>query len=155
MPDDPAAPFGSIGQPLPPTNLDAEVAVLGCLLARNQELLRFGARLTGEMFSDPVNERLFEVIATEIRAGRACDAVTLKLRLQNSGLLDEVGGTTYLARLLASHVATGMAVDYANAVRDAWLRRQLAEAAANLHHLAHGVDPEQDGEAVLATLYRF
>jgi len=149
MPRDEAPPFG-IGAPLPPANLDAEMGLLGGLLARNDELHRIGAVLDAEAFYDPANGKLFTLIAEEIRAGRRCDAVTLKVRLQNSGMLDEVGGTAYLSKLLASMVAPGLTPEYASAVRDAWLRRRLAEAAADLHHLAHGADPEKDGEAVLS-----
>lgn len=149
MPRDDSAPFG-VGAPLPPTNLDAEAAVLGCVLARNDEIHRIGSLLDEDSFAHPTNGKLWAIISQEVRAGRRCDGVTLKVRLQNAGLLDEVGGTTYLAHLLASHVATSMTLDYANAVRDSWLRRQLAEAATDLHHLAHGADATKDGQTVLS-----
>ena len=146
MPDDGGSLVG-LSQRLPPSNVIAEQALLGALLTSNKTLYRVGDFLRAEMFADPVNARVFQVIETRVRAGQLVDAVTLKVAFEHSGILEEVGGTPYLAQLLTAMVAPLVAVEYARAIHDAWLRRQLIEFGSGVVHAAFG---EADGEMVLS-----
>ena len=68
-------------------------------------------------------------------------------------MLDDVGGTVYLTQLLTAMVGIINAGDYARAIRDCWLRRQLIEVGEVAVNLAFGADPDVDGEAaVTATM---
>jgi len=60
-------------------------------------------------------------------------------------MLQEVGGTAYLAQLLSAMVGIINAGEYGRAIHDAWLRRQLIDIGETVVNNAFGADPELDG----------
>ncbi len=131
---------------LPPSNLAAEQALLGALLANNKAFEKVADFLVAEHFADPVHGRIFSAIARRIEAGQLADAVTLKAELEHADALAEVGGTAYLALLLASMVGIINAAEYGRTVHDAWVRRQLIEIGETLVNDAFGgADQAVDG----------
>ncbi|MDA8051447.1 MAG: replicative DNA helicase [Rhodospirillales bacterium] len=148
-----------LGQTLrrPPANLEAEQALLGALLANNKAFERVSEFLEQEHFADPVHGRIYEAIRRRIEAGQLADAVTLRGEFEHSGLLDEVGGTAYLAQLLAATVGIINAGEYGRAVHDSWMRRQLIELGEVVVNRAFGSEPDMAGreqiEAAEQALY--
>ena len=144
MPDDSAVgwPLLGVSQRRPPQNIEAEQALLGALLANNKALDRCGTLLP-EHFADPVHGRIFQRIAQRIGGGQIADAVSLKTDFEGAGILDELGGTRYLAQLLGATVAIINATEYAATVRDCWARRELIELGTAMVNSAFGNDPGQ------------
>jgi replicative DNA helicase len=140
-----AAPLLGLSQRLPPSNLQAEQALLGALLANNKAYERVGEFLLAEHFADPIHGRIFTAIARRCDAGQLADAVTLKAEFEHSGVLDEVGGTAYLAQLLSAMVGIINAGEYGRAIHDAWLRRQLIDIGETVVNNAFGAEAELDG----------
>ncbi len=130
---------------LPPSNLAAEQALLGALLANNRAYERVSDFLVSEHFIDPINGRIFQAISRRIERQELADAITLKAEFEHSGVLDEVGGTAYLAKLLSSMVGIINAGDYGRAIYDSWLRRQMIDIGETVVNNAFGADPELDG----------
>src|SRR5690242_15227880 len=139
------SPLLGLSHRLPPSNLQAEQALLGALLANNKAYERVAEFLAPEHFADPLHARIFQAVARRIEAGQLADAVTLKAEFEHSGVLDELGGTAYLAQLLSAMVGIINAGEYGRAVYDAWLRRQLIEIGETVVNNAFGADPELDG----------
>src|SRR5579859_517087 len=137
-------PFG-LSQRLPPSNLQAEQALLGALLANNRAYERVSEYLAAMHFVDPVHGRIYQSIARRIEAGQLADAVTLKAEFEHSGILEEVGGTAYLAQLLSSMVGIINAAEYGRAIHDAWLRRQLIDIGETVVNNAFGADTDLAG----------
>ena len=92
-----------------------------------------------------MNGRIYAAVARRVEAGQLADAVTLKVEFEHSGLLEEVGGTTYLAQLVQSMIGVINAGDYGRVVYDTWLRRQLIDVGEVVVNNAFGADPELDG----------
>ncbi len=127
---------------LPPSNLAAEQALLGALLANNKAFERVSDFLAAEHFADPVHGRIFASVARRIEAGQLADAVTLKAELEHSGALEEVGGTAYLAQLVSAMVGIINAGEYGRAIHDAWLRRELIDVGETMVNQAFGIGEE-------------
>ncbi|HEY6431570.1 MAG TPA: replicative DNA helicase, partial [Acetobacteraceae bacterium] len=125
----------------------AEQALLGALLANNRAYERVSEFLTADHFADPIHGRIYQAISRRIEAQQLADAVTLKSEFEHSGILEEVGGTAYLAQLLEAMVGIINAGDYGRAVYDTWLRRQLIDIGENTVNNAFGADPELDGQS--------
>ena len=142
---EPASPLLGLSQRLPPANLQAEQALLGALLANNKAYERVGEFLAPEHFADAIHGRIFAAIARRCEAGQLADAVTLRAEFEHSGVLDEVGGTAYLAQLLSAMVGIINAGEYGRAIHDAWLRRQLIDIGETVVNNAFGAEPELDG----------
>ncbi|MGA7964343.1 MAG: replicative DNA helicase [Gammaproteobacteria bacterium] len=136
-----------VPQKLPPTNLEAEQALLGALLANNKAYERVSEFLAPEHFADAIHGRIYEAVIRRIEAGQIADPVTLRSTFEHSGLLDEVGGTAYLGQLLTAMVGIINAGDYGRIIYDAWIRRQLIDLGELTVNRAFGADPELDGQS--------
>ena len=139
------SPLLGLSQRLPPSNVQAEQALLGALLANNRAYERVSEFLVPEHFADPIHGRIYQAIARRVEAGQLADAVTLKAEFEHSGVLEEVGGTAYLAQLLTAMVGIINAGEYGRAIHDAWLRRQLIDIGETVVNNAFGADAELDG----------
>jgi replicative DNA helicase len=140
------SPLLGLSQRQPPSNDRAEMALLGALLANNKAYERVSEFLAADHFVDPVHGRIYQAIVRRIEAGQLADAITLKAEFEHSGVLDEVGGTDYLAQLLTAMVGIINAGEYGRAIHDAWLRRQLIEIGEVVVNNAFGAVPELDGK---------
>src|SRR5271154_2422825 len=139
------SPLLGISQRLPPSNVQAEQALLGALLANNRAYERVSEFLAPEHFADPVHGRIFQAISRRIEGGQLADAVMLRAEFEHTGVLDEVGGPAYLAQLLSAMVGIINAGDYGRVIRDAWVRRQLIDVGEVMVNRAFGAEPELDG----------
>jgi len=155
--DRPDTSLLGLSQRQPPANVQAEQALLGALLTNNRAYERVSEFLQPEHFVDPVNGRIYVAISRRVEAGQLADAVTLKAEFEHSGVLDEVGGLAYLARLMTAMVGIINAGEYGRAIHDAWVRRQLIEIGETVVNNAFGLNPELDGskqiEAAEETLF--
>ncbi len=140
------SPLLGLSQRQPPTNERAEMALLGALLANNKAYERISDFLTPEHFADPIHGRIYQAIARRVERQELADGVTLKAEFEHSGVLDEVGGTAYLAQLLTAMVGIINAGEYGRAIYDAWLRRQLIDVGEEIVNNAFGAMPELDGK---------
>src|SRR5271157_3619585 len=140
-----SSPLLGLSQRLPPSNLQAEQALLGALLANNKAYERVSEFLVPEHFADPIHGRIFQAIQRRAEAGQLADAVTLKAEFEHSGVLEEVGGVAYLAQLLSAMVGIINAGEYGRTIHDAWLRRQLIDIGETVVNNAFGADAELDG----------
>jgi replicative DNA helicase len=139
------SPLLGLSQRLPPNNLQAEQALLGALLANNKAYERVSEFLGPEHFADPIHGRIYQAIARRCEAGQVADPVMLRAEFEHSGVLEEVGGTAYLAQLLGAMVGIINAGDYGHAIHDAWIRRQLIDIGEVTVNRAFGSDPELNG----------
>ncbi|BAK83012.1 replicative DNA helicase [Komagataeibacter medellinensis] len=139
-----------VSQRLPPANVQAEQALLGALLTNNRAYDRVSDFLTGAHFANEVNGRIYDAISRRIEGGQLADPVTLRAEFENTGVLDSVGGTAYLAKLLTSMVGIINAADYGRVIHDAWIRRQLIDIGQDVVNNAFGARPELDGPNQIA-----
>ncbi|WP_428485319.1 replicative DNA helicase [Rhodopila sp.] len=138
-------PLFGLSQRLPPSNVQAEQALLGALLANNKAYERVSEFLIADHFVDPVHGRIYQAIVRRVEAGQLADPVTLKAEFEHAGILEEVGGTAYLTQLLSAMVGIINAGDYGKAVYDTWLRRQLIDIGETVVNNAFGADAELAG----------
>src|SRR6201996_3348703 len=139
------SPLFGLSQRLPPANVQAEQALLGALLANNRAYERVSEFLAPEHFADPINGRIFQAISRRVEAGQLADAVTLKAEFEHSGILEEVGGTAYLAQLLTAMVGIINAGEYGRTIHDTWLRRQLIDIGETVVNNAFGAMADLGG----------
>ncbi len=128
----------------PPTNVEAEQALLGAILANNQAYERVADFLAADHFADPVHARIFEACGILIERGQIANAVQLKNLFEREEALEAVGGAQYLARLQASFVTIINAKDYGRTIHDLFLRRQLIDLGGDIVNEAHEHDLEAD-----------
>ena len=119
-----------------PHNIEAEQALLGAILVNNEALYRVTDFLLPDHFFEPIHQRVFELIASLVRAGKIATPITLKTFL---GEMD-LGGMTasqYLARLAAEATTVINAQDYGRTIYDLAIRRQLIGVGEDLVNTAY------------------
>lgn len=108
-----------------PANVTAEAALLGACLFDNTILDLAAARLRPESFFEPAHEFIFEM-ATAVRAnGSSVSPVTLKPAVENSAVLRELGGASYLARLTSDGQGMLAPVELIDQIAELAARREL------------------------------
>ena len=84
---------------LAPFNLEAEQAVIGAILTNNEALNRVGEYLRPEHFYEPVHQRIYQAILSQIDRGFVANPVTLKNTFDKDESLSDIGGADYLVKL--------------------------------------------------------
>ena len=97
---------------LVPHSIEAEQQLLGGILNNNDLFYSLEDKIKGEHFYDPVHSRIFDVIANRINEGKLASAVTVSTFLTEDEGLKELGGSAYLAKLMAGSVASSAIKDY-------------------------------------------
>lgn len=121
-----------LSQRLPPTNLQAEQALLGAIMANAKAYYAVADFLQAHHFADPVHQAIYTAMGRIIAAGGVPDAVLLARHFTNSPVLEPVGGTAYIAQLLTAMVGIINAKEYAKAIADDWIRREMIDAGEAL-----------------------
>jgi len=125
-----------------PANVEAEQALLGALLYDNAAFERIGDYLQARHFFEPFHQRLFASIESHIRKGQLAEPILLAEQFARDPAFDELGGVRYLADLVDRAPPAANAPDYARAVYDLALRRDLIRIGGDIANDAAQGDPE-------------
>jgi len=120
-----------------PHNIEAEQALLGAILVNNEAFYRVSDFLDPKHFFEPIHQKIYEVTAGIIRAGKVATPVTLKTFLPPDA---DVAGMTvpvYLARLAAEATTVINAADYGRTIYDLSTRRDLIRIGEDMVNLAY------------------
>lgn len=119
-----------------PHSIEAEKAVVGCVLQDQKALAASAELLSPEDFYFDANREIFAVTIELFNENTPVDIVTVSDRLTRYDKLDAVGGIPYLASLGASISTTENVSHYANIVKEKALLRRLSDAAIAINRLA-------------------
>ena len=129
---------------VPPNNLEAEQSVLGAILLLNEAINHAIEILAAEDFYRESHRQIFQSMVELTDRGEPVDAITLTDILRNKGLLEQIGGSAYIAEL-ASVVPTASNVPYyARIVREKSVLRSLASIATDIASSAYGMPSDVD-----------
>ncbi|TGY87341.1 replicative DNA helicase [Marinicauda algicola] len=141
----------ALAETAPPHSIEAEQAFMGALLWDNGLFDAVSDWLAPEHFYDPVHGRIYRIAAEMIGSGRLCDGVMLKARLEADGGLKEIGGTAYLAELVAESVDAASGEAYARLIYELSRRRALIELSADMAREARTGEGEDAAERIIET----
>ena len=135
-----------------PHSIEAEQQLLGGLLNNNDLYYSLEDKIDPEHFYDPVHSRIFEIISTRIKDGKLASAVTVNTFLTEDEGLKELGGSSYLAQLMAGSVASSAIKDYSKLVYDLAIRRELIILGQEISSRAQSikVDEQPEEQIILA-----
>ena len=135
-----------------PHSIEAEQQLLGGLLNNNDLYYSLEDKVDPEHFYDPVHSRIFEIISTRIKDGKLASAVTVNTFLTEDEGLKELGGSSYLAQLIAGSVASSAIKDYSKLVYDLAIRRELIILGQEISSRAQSikVDEQPEEQIILA-----
>ena len=119
-----SAPYG-----LPPQHIEAEESIISAILIDNNMLLDVIEILAPADFYRTAHQKIYTAIIDLFDKTEPIDLVTLTNRLKEKGQLEEIGGASYLSRLVDTVPLAVNAPHYAKIVHDKASLRRLIEKA--------------------------
>ncbi len=116
----------------PLTDVEVEMALLGTLMIDRAAFDEASQHLTAESFADDAHKRIYAAIADRRMDGRDASVLLLQKQFATDGILRDLGGSKYLAEIVAGAAAPVDAADYARHLADLALRRTAISRADTL-----------------------
>lgn len=126
----------------PPSDLDAEAAVLSSILLDPGAFDTVQDQLRPEHFYADANRRIYEAVLELSSAGRPVDVVSVAGFLRDRNRLEQIGGTPYLAQLADATPAVAHVEAHAQVVREKWRLRQLIAICQRFAAEGYAVPPD-------------
>jgi replicative DNA helicase len=132
---------------IPPQAIEAEKALLGCLLLDEEGIYKVVDYLFPEDFYQENHRKIYEAIIDLLEQNLKHDLLTLTERLKEKGELEKVGGASYLAELVESVPSPTNLIDYAKIIKAKKNRRDLIKVSSEIIEMAY--DETKDIDLVL------
>ena len=132
-----------------PASLEAEQAVLGCVLVDPGCLPQVIASLRPEYFYNPRHQAIYAAILSLETLGGKIDPLLVLDVLQRDRVFDEEGGKNYLFQLAQSIPSTANVDGYIKIVREKYYLRALIGASREIIDKTVNFSPEDTAETLL------
>ena len=132
---------------IPPSNLEAEMALLGSILVDKEMMATVSEIVQPSDFYASLHESIYLALYALYERGEPLDKVALAEELRNRGMLDKIGGLAYLNSLMGTVPSAASAEYYARIVREKSTLRGLIHAGTRVTQL--GYDSEEDVPAAI------
>ncbi|HMQ02188.1 MAG TPA: replicative DNA helicase [Candidatus Doudnabacteria bacterium] len=129
---------------LPPQNLEAETALLGCLMLDKDAVIKVADQIVADDFYDSRHRLIFQAILGLYERSAPIDVLTISNLLEERNEIDRVGGAAYLASLVNSVPSSAHANHYASIVRKKGTLRRLIHSASEITNLAFSEEGDID-----------
>lgn len=128
-----------------PKNREAEQVVLGCAIVEAETVLPLlTEKLKPQQFYFRAHRTIYQTLVELYDQGQPIDLITLGNRLEEKGVLADVGGRAYLSELLASVTTTTSVGYYADIIVKKALLRELTQVGQEIAELGYREDQELD-----------
>ena len=117
---------------IPPQNVEAEKSVLGSMLI-DEDAIGSAIEILDEIwFYDDANRRIYKAVVDLYQSRKNVDLVTLSNQLKSDGILDQVGGATYLSGIIDLVPTSANVEHYAQIVKEKGVLRRLIKNATSI-----------------------
>ena len=123
-----------------PYNLEAEQAVLGCVIIDNEIIISLADEMKIQDFYDRRHQLIYSAMLNIYKNGMQIDFTTLIAELQFKNQLAEAGGAVYLSSLLDAEFTTANITDYTQIVQDSALKRNVIAAATSISEAGYNAN---------------
>ena len=132
---------------IPPSDIEAEQAVLGSMLTDKDAVIAAIEVLKPEDFYREDNKTIYTAILSLYNRAEPIDIITLKSELTSMGKFDSIGGLEYLAELPEKVPTTANVDKYIKIVEEKAILRNLIKTANEIIEL--GYNPTEDLEDIM------
>lgn len=138
-----------IFQNVPPHDDAAELAVLGAMFLDREAASLALEMLTGEDFYRPDHRQVFEAAEELYHSGVPIDMITVKNKLEEKQVFDQIGGLPFLANISTSVGSSANMRHYAAIVEEKSVLRRLIRTANNISQMSY--EGKTDVNAIMDT----
>jgi len=128
------------------SNIDAEIALIGCLLWDNRNYEKISEFVNRDLFVDENNKKIFEIIKSLLDKNMLVSPVTLKNHISNNE--NDLDSIDYLNKIKDSAPSTQNSYQYAKILFDLHLKRNLVGIGHNIINET-GSDNTIDGNDII------
>lgn len=121
----------ALGKKLP-ASIEAEKALLGALLLNDENVPQAVELLSPNDFYVFAHRTIYEAIVAVSERTERLDIVTLQNELEKKGVLDKVGGMSYLLSLQENIPAIGLVGQHGKIIKEKAVLRDLINSATNI-----------------------
>jgi replicative DNA helicase len=121
---------------IPPHDLQAEESVLAAILIDKDAVIKVSEILTPEAFYSKANADIYAAMLALYDKRMAIDIITLKDQLTKEKRIRSVGGVSALSRLSTLLSTAANAENYAQVVREKYVKRELISLSTQMGDLA-------------------
>lgn len=132
---------------IPPQNIEAEAALLGSIMLRPEAVNEVLDLVKPESFYSEKYRIIFRTMLELFSKSTPIDLLSLRSRLGEKNLLEQIGGSSFLAGLVSNVPSSTNAKHYAEIVQKKHMMRSLIGAAEYISEL--GFDEAGDFEEIL------
>jgi replicative DNA helicase len=132
---------------LPPHSIEAEMCLLASMMLDKEIIGQAVTLVDRDAFYQADHQIIFDVLLKLYEQNRPIDAVIVREELMKRQLLDEIGGSAYLAQILNAVPSAAHGAHYAQIVREKAMLRQLISASNEI--LRDAYKPNDQVELVL------
>lgn len=129
---------------IPPQNLEAEQSLLGGLLVDPESMNKIVDMVVPDDFYKDAHGKIYDVMLDLYERNEAIDIITVSSLARDKGLVEKIGGITYLNSLVDLMPSAANIVHYAKMVREKALMRNLINAATLIIEKGHELDTNVD-----------
>ena len=127
---------------VPPHDVEAEQAILGCMLTDKESVISAIEVLRPDSFYRDDNRLIFQSIIDLYSKSQPIDVITVKADLNDKGALERVGGLEYLAGLTEKFTTSANIDKYISIVDEKATHRNLIQTANELVSLGYDESEE-------------
>lgn len=132
---------------IPPHDMEAEQSTLGSLMLDPNAVIRVADFLRPIDFYKKAHRVVYQAILDLFRRQEPIDILALSSKLKDGGVLEEIGGRTYLTQLINAIATPAHVVHYAKIVQKKCVLRELISASYDIGQL--GWQEAKDVDALL------
>ena len=119
---------------IPPHDIEAEQAILSCLLYDNESISVVYEIIEPEDFYRADYKIIYEAVVQLFIKNIPIDIVTTKDKLSTMGLLEQIGGMESLSNLVGAYFTSAYVKKYATIVKEKSILRKLIKASNDISH---------------------
>ena len=132
---------------VPPHDAEAEQAVLSSILMDKEAIITASEILKPEDFYNPANQAVFEAARELFAKNIPIDAITIKDKLIEKGVFEEIGGLPYIASITSASANSVNIKHYADIVEGKSILRSLISASSEIS--GHSYKSDEDVNQIL------
>src|SRR5437868_6707654 len=114
---------------IPPHSLDAEKAVLGSVMLRQDAITDINDIINNDSFYSEKHKLIYNTMFELSQKNEPIDLLSLRTRLEDKGILEQAGGASYLAELVHVVPSAANARHYAEIIEKKYMMRRLISAS--------------------------
>lgn len=127
---------------IPPQSIDAEKAILGSIMLRPGAIHEINDIISSDSFYATKHSQIYKIMLDLSSKGEPIDILSVSHKLQEKGLLDQIGGSSYLSELTNSVPASTNIKYYGDVVNKKSILRKIIEAGDHISELGFSEDVE-------------